>query len=82
MGKASKERLEGLHGKLTAVFEEILACDADMIPSATLKTITAFVKDNNITCQLEESIGESLRDTLAKKRKLATVTNLPLVQEG
>jgi hypothetical protein len=62
------------------VFSEILECDAEEIPSATLKTISGFLKDNSITCQEEESSIKTLADQLAEKRAArghkATVTKL------
>ena len=74
---ASEERLNALHSKLTDVFSEILEEEAEMIPSATLKTISGFLKDNSITCQEEESTIKTLAEQLAeKKNKRATVTHL------
>ena len=74
---ASEARLNSLHEKLTGVFSEILECEAEDIPSATLKTISGFLKDNSITCQEEESGIKTLADQLAEKKKQrATVTQL------
>lgn len=71
---AKEERLSLLHEKLTDLFLEMVEEHAEDIPSATLKTMTSFLKDNEITCQDENSGVGSLREKLAEKKKhLASV---------
>jgi len=72
---ASEEKLNKLHEKLTDLFLEIVEVGEE-IPSATLKTMTAFLKDNEITCQDEDSGIGTLKERLQKKKTLASVTTL------
>jgi len=65
---AKEARLGALHEKLTDVFAEILECDAGDIPSATLKTISSFLKDNDITCTEEGTGVDGLREKLRQKK--------------
>ena len=69
---AKEERLSLLHERLTDLFLEMVDTGEE-IPSATLKTMTAFLKDNDITCQPEDAGMTDLRSRLEKK-KLASVT--------
>ena len=83
---ASEKKLNALHEKLTDIFLDILDCEevetGMEIPSATLKTISSFLKDNSITCQDDETIG-NLRDRLNRKKKLTMVSPInPDVEDG
>lgn len=78
---AKEERLSLLHEKLTNLFLEIVECGEE-IPAATLKTMTSFLKDNDITCQPEDTGMNGLREKLQKKR-LASVTPIdPMAKFG
>ena len=78
MKQTKEQKLIQLHEKLCDLFLDIVDTgehDADNpIPSATLKTMTAFLKDNDITCQEEESNVSELKNKLQLKKKLATVS--------
>jgi hypothetical protein len=83
---ADENKLNKLHEKLTDLFLEMLEVeDEEMpIPSATLKTMTAFLKDNEITCQAERTNVGTLKDKLAQKKKspLASVSPIDKRLEG
>ena len=73
---ANEEKLNLLHVKLTELFLEMLEVSDDgmPIPAATLKTMTSFLKDNEITCQDDSSSVGNLKERLKQKKTLASVT--------
>jgi hypothetical protein len=64
---ANEDKLNALHEKITDLFLEIVECGED-IPSATLKTMTSFLKDNEITCQDDKTSIGDLKTALKRKR--------------
>ena len=74
MKQTKEQKLIQLHEKLCDLFLDIVDTGSHEIPSATLKTMTAFLKDNDITCQEEESNVSELKNKLQLKKKLATVS--------
>ena len=78
---AKLSKLDKLHEKVTQLFIDMLEdAEAVMLPPATLKTITSFLKDNDVTCDRDDASIDTLQTRLAKKTKthisLASVTHL------
>ena len=73
---ASEDKLNKLHARLTDLFLEMVEEGGEDLPSATLKTMTAFLKDNEITCQDPSSTVGTLKDRLEQKKHLASVAPL------
>lgn len=81
---ASESKLNKLHERLTDLFLEMLEVDDEAVPlpAATLKTMTSFLKDNEITCQDDSSRMGTLKERLQKKKKLASVTPIDTALQG
>jgi hypothetical protein len=76
------KKLEDLHEKLADKFLEVIEID-DACTPAMLKTMTGFLKDNDITSNMEDDektskLAERLKEK--KQSRLASVT--PIAQEG
>jgi len=86
---APRGRLAGLHAKITDVLTEALECvgtDEDGSPRAVsgddlavLRLTTAFLKDNDITCDDEENGEKNEKmERLAEMRDKRKVASTPM----
>ena len=78
---ANEDKLNLLHEKITDLFLEMLeVSESDeslALPAATLKTMTSFLKDNEITCQMDTGNVGKLRDRLRNK----PLTEIPVTAD-
>ena len=89
-GASTEPAMGKLHNQLTALFSKVLEGyenDPDLSNSAMLGAVSKFLKDNSITIESEQLDELSaMEERLASKKRnrpnLATVTTLPLVNDG
>lgn len=72
MTAASEKLLAQLHAKLTETM--LKALDEDTVSPTTLSAISKFLKDNEITCQIDSDDRMSdLQKALQNKRRVSDI---------